>query len=144
MMEARFLTKVNKIDGGCWEWTGTQSGRYGMFWFNGKNIGSHRISYELWNGEIPTEMIVRHKCDNTRCVNPQHLELGTTQENVNDKIIRNRQKTGEQMSNSKLTDKAVLEIRANTNLTQIQMAELYGVSKSLIQKVLYKKWWKHI
>lgn len=144
MMEARFLTKVNKIDGGCWEWTATQSGRYGLFWFNKKYIGSHRIAYELWVGEIPAEMIVRHKCDNTKCVNPEHLELGTTQDNVNDKINRNRQKKGEQVSNSKLTEQDVVKIRENTKLTQKEMAELYGVSKSLIQQVLYKKWWKHI
>ena len=61
---------------------------YGVF----RKEGAHRYSYSYFVGEIPEGMLVRHTCDNPPCVLPSHLRLGTTQDNVNDKMKRGRHK----------------------------------------------------
>jgi len=83
--------KGNHVDD-CWIWTGTQNGRpkkrYGVIRDNYKQKKAHRVSYELYKGQIPEGLVVRHLCDNKLCVNPAHLELGTVSDNNRDKIGR--------------------------------------------------------
>jgi len=96
-MEQRFWDKVLKTDG-CWEWQGCTSEGYGSInepGRGGKKWRTHRYSWVLHNGEIPKGdgahgVVVRHKCDNRLCVNPDHLELGSQSDNVKDMYKRNR------------------------------------------------------
>ena len=80
----RFNTKYVISDNGCWEWRGFINPKtgYGQFWVNGKDMLSHRFSYEMFNGIIPSKLVVDHICKNRKCVNPFHLDLTTRVDNV--------------------------------------------------------------
>lgn len=95
----RFWNKVDKKQPyDCWKWLGKarcgKSGFYGQFWLKGKNATPHRVSYELAFGEYDKSMHVLHKCDNPICVNPNHLFLGTNEDNIKDKMSKGRWKGG--------------------------------------------------
>src|SRR5690349_3504200 len=86
----RFWSIVDKSKD-CWEWKNSlnQSG-YGVFYQNSVGYFAHRVSYFLMNGEIPIGLLVCHKCDNPKCVNPEHLFLGTSKDNMLDKVLKGR------------------------------------------------------
>ena len=103
------------------------------------------MSYELANGTIPEGLVVRHTCDNRRCVNPAHLITGTHEENMRDMTERERQARGENQGSVKLTEEQVKEIRAIGNSQrQVDIAEKYGIKQGQVGKILRKVNWKHI
>lgn len=97
-LKDRFWSKVVKTDT-CWIWIGagsTSKKGYGQIRLpgaKGRQTSAHRVSWILHRGEIPIGLDVLHKCDNPPCVNPDHLFLGTNQDNVNDKVSKGRQYT---------------------------------------------------
>ena len=78
----------------CWMWkAGCRNGHgngYGQFWFSGSNVSSHRASWIAKYGPIPSDLFICHRCDNPQCVNPTHLFLGTSGDNVSDRQLKNR------------------------------------------------------
>jgi hypothetical protein len=112
---AERLSRKAKWEGGCLVWTGDKdSNGYGRLRYAGKKgYPSHRLAYELANGPIPGGLVVRHQCDNRACINLNHLELGTQQQNVQDMFERKRanRATGEHHGRSKLTQQQVDSIR---------------------------------
>ena len=92
MNKEKFETKFKIVESGCWEWQyGTQFG-YGVARHNNKKMPSHRVSYELYVGEIPAGLHIDHLCRNKLCVNPEHLEAVTQLENTLRGRKHNKQK----------------------------------------------------
>ena len=78
-------------DTNCWEWRGAKSpAGYGVLRHAGPTVSATRSVWSLANGPVPDGMVVRHKCDNPPCVNPDHLEIGTPAQNSRDMVERNR------------------------------------------------------
>lgn len=136
----RFENKINKTDT-CWLWIGELTYGYGVFWFEKKTYRSHRFML-LLNGEIiPKNYVIRHKCRNRNCVNPNHLEIGTQSENIKDMIRDGTQAKGEKHGQSKLTETQIREIRLKFNNTQRELAKEYGVSQAQIHRIKSNKSW---
>jgi hypothetical protein len=144
----RFWNKVDrKSSHDCWEWQGFRRHEYGGFVFQKKKKYAHRFAWELENGEIPLKMIVCHTCDNTLCVNPKHLFLGTDLDNARDRSEKGRTPAGIKSGMAKLTEKDVKEIRklyAIGEYTQIELGKTYRVSQNCIGYIVRKETWKHI
>lgn len=104
---------------------------------------AHRVSYVLNKGNIPSGLVVRHSCDNPTCVNPKHLLLGTHQDNVADRVNRNRSAIGERNGRSKLNPEQVKEILASADTPTI-LGKRYHVDPRLIVKIKKREIWKHL
>lgn len=133
----------------CWEWIGNRpSGKYGHFSVGLKAVKAHRWVYELCCGQIPDDMVIRHKCDNPACVNPLHLTIGTGLENVRDRVERNRSadRKGEKHPLAKLGAPEVLELRRLASLghTARSLAEQFGISNQQAGKIIRRENWRHI
>ncbi len=92
---ARFYSKVSKIptEQGCLEWMAYRNPYgYGTFGVDGRNVGAHRIAWEIVNGPIPAGLVIRHMCNNRLCCNPAHLEPGTMADNAHDMMRSGRWK----------------------------------------------------
>jgi predicted XRE-type DNA-binding protein len=134
---------------GCWVWAASTAGKgYGQIKIPGtrQQIYAHRLSYLIHYGEIEEGMSVCHICDNTKCVKPSHLFLGTTADNLQDMKAKSRHLYGALNRKSKLTDDKVRRIHslANDGLSQQKIASLLGVSQSTVWKILNGLRWEHI
>lgn len=86
----RLMARVNKTET-CWNWTAAKNRKgYGQIRIKGRLWIAHRLSYTLAKSEIPEGFHVLHSCDNPSCVNPDHLSIGTNQDNVDDKMAKRR------------------------------------------------------
>jgi hypothetical protein len=165
--EERFWSKAPRAEG-CWLWSaGTCKGGYGVFHLRGRSISAHRYAYESAKGPVPVGMFVCHRCDVRRCVNPDHLFVGTAADNSRDRDAKGRgaagrkypgrrmslevrsrivPQRGEVNGNSKLTNAQVIHIRdlKRRGATSKQMAALFGVSPTLIKNVVRLKNWRHV
>jgi len=149
--EKRFWDKVDiKSDNECWEWKAglLETGR-GAFWVNGKQIRAHRFSYETKVGHIPEDMLVCHVCDNGKCVNPNHLFVGTYKDNTQDMIKKGRKITlrGENDPKSKLTlaqAKEIYSMCKEKKSSQYKIGKLFNVSRSTVLSIWRGDNWKEI
>jgi hypothetical protein len=137
--KSNFLKKfIQTSSNDCWGWTGAKFKKngYGAFGINYKMKLAHRVSYEIFIEQIPTDLCVLHKCDNPLCVNPNHLFLGTHRDNMQDMVKKSRQ-------GRKLTKDEIKEIK-KSSLTQQLIASKFNVSQSLISFIKNNKQWKYI
>ena len=139
-----FWYKIEKTKD-CWNWTGRlDKDGYGISSRGGKTIKAHRYSWVLHFGEIKKEHWVLHKCDNRRCVNPRHLFLGDSRININDMMSKGRSLRGSRNHQSKLTESQVRKIRALAGKEiQSKIARRFGVTQSMISKIILKSKWIH-
>ena len=134
----------------CWIWTGAVNNGYGYFTLTDprRNMLAHRFSYELHVGPIPDGMMVCHECDNPACVRPDHLFLGTSQDNTDDMISKGRQKPvrGEKSWNARLSESDIQAIRRRlaSGESQVSIAGDYNVHQTHISQINLGKAWKHV
>lgn len=147
---SRFWSKVD-VTGECWLWTRhiTDAG-YGQFTVSKGNFRlAHVVSYALIKGAVPAGAEVCHRCDNPPCVRPEHLFLGTHEENIRDMFEKGRQGSrhpGMERYNARLTDDDVRAIRASLPYfgRTAELARRYGVSSTTIRAVLNDRKWRHV
>jgi transposase len=128
----RFNEKWTEDVNGCHIWNAcTDKDGYGLFKMSDKAMRAHRVSYQLHKEEIPKGQTVRHICDNTKCVNPDHLILGTQKQNVQDKIERFRD-PWQFESIEYLEMKFFFEIGVSEHV----IAERFGITKETLKRRL--------
>ena len=122
-----------------------QKSRYGMTMQNGKAITMHRKAWIEANGPVPEGLEVCHRCNNTKCFNPEHLYVATHAQNIqdayNDGLISRQ--VGEEHPKAKLTNSDVVAIRADTR-PNTAIAKEYGVAKSTVGRIKRRTIWRHI
>jgi hypothetical protein len=135
---------VKKHPSGCWEWLKFCDGDgYGRVTINSEKFLAHRVAYMVYHGPIPDNLCVLHECDNPSCVNPEHLFLGTPQDNMDDKVAKGRHHVGERSTSSFLTEADVLDIRASDE-GPTALSRKYGVAQSTVSRIRSGELWKHI
>ena len=142
----RLLSKVT-YNNKCMEYNGAiSSNGYGVFYLNGKSYNAHKASYILHFGEISNNKWVLHKCDNKKCINPNHLYIGDREQNTRDAIIRKRMASGInhgtktkpksfKRCNSILSDAECLKIKSS-DLSKINLSKKYNVHISTIYRAI--------
>jgi hypothetical protein len=152
VFEARFWGKTDRT-GSCWLWLGTRDkdgyGKYGARSITNE-ILAHRIAWTLTRGEIPSDMLVCHSCDNPPCINPEHLFLGSPLDNTRDMDKKGRRKShgprGERAWTSKLNAASVLEIRQKRadGALLTALAHEYNVTTQTIWQITSGRAWTHV
>ena len=133
---------------GCWEWTGSKT-PYGHLAIprTRRHIGAHRAAWIVNHGPIPPRMEVCHSCDNPCCVRPDHLFLGTRQENALDCAKKGRRTVvsnpRDRNGRKALTRSTVTEIRrlVSGGMTQSAVSRCLGISKSAVNHVVSGRRW---
>lgn len=153
------LSKLNPKTG-CWEWIKSFRGtdplcQYGHLIVGSRKdktrqtISAHRYSFEIFNGDIPHGLNVLHSCDNPKCVNPEHLFLGTRQDNVNDREYKGRNKP------AKAADKHPRTVLSNAQVILIKndiivgmkltaISQKYNVKTHIIKDISSGRTWQSI
>lgn len=157
---AYFQRHTRATDTGCMEWQRSiDAYGYGVGRMVGKNVKAHRIAYLVFIGDIPEKLFVCHRCDNRKCVNPEHLFLGTNRENMLDAARKGRLSSGESHSRrkketcqrgsrhykAKITESDVLEIlEKRKSRSAPSVAAEYGISDGTIYRIEAGKVWTHV
>lgn len=145
---ARFWANLTKSDG-CWTWTGPLSPYgYALLRTGGRGayVLGHRLSYELHHGPIPAGTFVCHRCDVRACVNPDHLFLGTGEDNRRDMVEKGRNARGERAGGAKLTEATAADAIAALGSGEHprSVAARLGVSRAAIYSILRGENWRHL
>jgi hypothetical protein len=147
---SRIFQRIRVTETECWEYTrGIGSGGYGIVSVNDKAIGAHKLAYLLRRGPVPKGMCVLHECDNRKCINPDHLFLGTKGVNNRDRKQkgRNDDRRGRKNYMVKLTENQVHEIRnlaSGSGLSQREIGKRFGICQQQVCEIARRKAWVHL
>lgn len=147
--------RENKLDydvkpNGCFECTSHRVNSQGYFFIGrkGKKKQMHRFIYEEMFGEIPENMVVRHKCDNQRCINPEHLEIGTIADNNRDRDERGRSRPSRGSKNgfAKLKESEVSVIKElfRKGKSVNELTTMFNIGPSTLYYIKRGERWKHV
>ncbi len=139
----------------CWLWEGDKtrkntktSSYYGLMRINGKRIRAHRVSYIIHNGPVPNSLQCMHLCDNSICQNPEHLRLGTNQDNHGDMMEKGRNSylVGAESPTAKLTESQVQDIRLKylKGFGFRRLARQFNVGRTTIRHIIIGISWKEL
>lgn len=141
--KSRLLSKVMENGRGCWLWTDTPGlDGYGKFQASdGRTERAHRASWRLHRGEIPKGMLCLHKCDNPRCVNPDHLFLGTQRDNIQD--MREKGRFG---GRARITATTAGEIKRRLLLGEraTDIARTLGIPPGIVFSIKHGRAWRDV
>ena len=134
---------------GCVLWVASVArDGYGSFYARGKLIPAHRAAFRMAYGEFNESLNVPHRCDNPRCVNPDHLFLGTQAQNVADMLRKQRHVPSRGVANgrSKLTDEIVRDMFVLRSKGQSfeSIGRIYGVSRVTVSSIVKRLAWRHV
>lgn len=131
---------------GCWVWQRACKGKevasgggYGCFRLKGKLVAAHVFSYERAHGSVPPGLHVMHSCDNTKCVNPVHLLIGTNLQNAQDK-----HKKGRYPSRLSMDDVVQIKTYRAAGWLQREIAVKYKLHQGDVSHILAGHYWKHV
>lgn len=141
----RFIDKIAVAESGCWEWQASLTlVGYGQLKVSDKSNPqlAHRLSYQLFNGDIGEKLLVCHTCDNRKCVNPQHLFLGNHKTNADDMVNKNRHAATvvaskqRSFAETRFGELLLVEKLSREGLSTRAIAQIVGWSKSTVARYL--------
>jgi HNH endonuclease len=153
-IEERLFSKYAKNENGCWIFAGYKDKKgYGHIGIaaegsDKKRVRAHRLSYSLFVGEIPDGMMICHRCDTPSCINPDHLFVGTAQDNTDDMFSKNRWKGGFEKgvrpAVTKFTEQDILRMKElyQSGVKQVDIAKEYRTSQGHISNIILGRAWK--
>lgn len=134
-----FWQRVLKRESGCWEWTGAIGlFGYGNLTFKQVSRNAHKVAYELVHGDVPAGMFVLHRCDNPPCCNPEHLYVGTQNDNMQDRARRGR--AGIKLTTEQAKD---IFVRCRNGSDYTTVAKEFGVTRRTIALIARRTTWKY-
>lgn len=148
--------EIKADDGACWPWTASRGRKgYGRFRAGSRTDGTscklsaHRVAYEITSGPPPAGAMILHCCDNPCCCNPQHLRIGSHQENMAEMRLKGRRRgksaKGEAVKLAKLTERAVREMRRRHPGESIAaLARAFGVGETTAAYAIKGINWTHV
>lgn len=151
--KCNLMGSITKRKTGCWEWNGIlgiHGYAYTTDYQTNKRTHAHRVSYENFKGSIPSGLYVCHHCDNRKCINPEHLFVGTATENMQDAKQKNRLRCnpskGSKNGHAKLDEEKVREIKQKiaSGIRCTVIAREYGVGSTIIYRIKDGTGWKHV
>jgi len=142
-LEALRTRTIHDPNTDCWIWTGTKAGAgYGQLQIDNRTLSAHRLAYEYATGEHP-DGFVMHRCDTPLCINPKHLMVGTTTDNMRDAAKKGRMRRGEAHRNAQYTEAQVLEVdRLLSEKTVREVSALTGVAVGHVYQIRAGRTWK--
>lgn len=153
LVSAKFEEKTRRTDG-CWEWQGAcDVYGYGRYYHLNTDGKAHRVAYQFACGPIPSDHVVCHRCDNPKCVRPDHLFLGLQADNARDMYAKGRQNlsglaaadhSGDNHGQAKLTARDVEEMLAllKAGMTPKEASRRYNISLSRVYSIRSGRAWK--
>ena len=140
------LIEYNVTATGCWECTSHKPNKAGYPMAGKGNSATtvgHRV-YDVLRYPLAPGTVLRHTCDNRKCINPEHLLPGTHVDNVNDRVQRNRSARGSRNGRAKTTEAAVSEIRGDKTSSDVELATRYRLDVRSIRDIKQYNIWKHV
>jgi transposase len=149
LSDREYLLSNSKINPstGCLEWVGSKDkdgyGKVGRVYASRR---AHRLMWVVEYGPIPNRLFVCHHCDNSSCIEPSHLFLGTCKENLDDSKAKGRRPLGSRRINAKLKEADINTIRGllKSGMSRDDIGKMFGVTKGPISKIASGKLWSHV